>query len=70
MTWYNEFLLGTNKFELEKNIFFRKKLQQWFKKSALKEELISKLWHPKNFEKFKYYDPEMFENENENENEI
>ena len=58
-----------NTFELEKDLFFRKKLRQWFKKSALKEELISKLWHPKNFEKFKYYDPEMFENENnENEN--
>jgi hypothetical protein len=63
MTWYNEFLLGTNKFELEKNIFFRKKLQEWFKKSSLKEELIAKLWHPKNFEKFKYYDPETFEND-------
>lgn len=69
ITWYNEFVLGMNTFELEKDLFFRKKLRQWFKKSELKEELISKLWHPKNFEKFKYYDPEMFENEN-NENEI
>ena len=42
--------------------FIRKKHQEWFKKSALKEELIAKLWHPTNFEKFKYYDPDMFDN--------
>ncbi len=55
--------LSLNTFALEKKNFFRKKLQQWFKTSALKEELIAKLWHPSNFEKFKYYDPEMFDNE-------
>jgi hypothetical protein len=54
-----------NKFTLEKEMFFRKKLHEWFKKSDLKRELIAKLWHPKNYEKFKYYDPEMFSEEEE-----
>ena len=40
--------------------YIRHQFQEWFKKSALKEELIAKLWHPNNFEKFKYYDPETF----------
>ena len=31
--------------------------------TRLKEELIAKLWHPRNFEKFKYYDPEMYPEE-------
>ena len=39
--------------------------QEWFKKSELKEELIAKLWHPKNYEKFKFYDPEMFGEEDD-----
>lgn len=39
------------------------KLQQWFKKSELKQELMANVWHPKNFEKFKYLDPETFEEE-------
>jgi hypothetical protein len=56
-----------NKFTLEKDIFFRKKFREWFKKSDLKRELIAKLWHPKNYEKFKYYDPEMFSEEEEEE---
>jgi hypothetical protein len=42
------------------NRYIRRLFQEWFKKSALKEELIAKLWHPNNFEKFKYYDPETF----------
>ena len=57
-----------NEFPLEKDLFFKKKLREWFKKSDLKQELIAKLWHPKNYEKFKYYDPEMFsEDEGEEE---
>ena len=52
--------LGDNEFTLEKDLFFKKKLREWFRKSDLKRELIAKLWHPKNYEKFKYYDPEMF----------
>jgi hypothetical protein len=45
------------------NNYIRIKFCEWFKRSALKEELIAKLWHPKNFEKFKYYDPETFDEE-------
>jgi len=57
------YLLVRNSFQLEKNIFFMKKYTEWFKKSTLKKELIEKLWHPKNYKKFKYYDPEMFDDE-------
>lgn len=34
--------------------------QQQFKISKLKEELMANVWHPKNFEKFKYLDFETF----------
>ena len=54
-------VLGLNSFKIDKDNFIRKKLREWFKKSDLKEELIAKLWHPKNYKKFKYYDPEMFD---------
>lgn len=54
-------ILHLNNFEMDKNNFIRKKLREWFKRSDLKEELIAKLWHPKNFEKFKYYDPDEFD---------
>ena len=59
------FGLSFNEFILEKYMFFRKYLSEWFKKSDLKKELIENLWHPKNYEKFKYYDPEMFLEEDE-----
>ena len=48
-------------------MFFKKYLREWFKKSDLKKELIENLWHPKNYDKFKYYDPEMFLEEEEEE---
>ena len=41
---------------IDKDNFIRKKLREWFKKSDLKEELIAKLWHPKNYKKFKYFE--------------
>ena len=44
-----------------KENFICKELSEWFKKSELKEELMATIWHPKNFEKFKYLDPELFE---------
>ena len=47
-------------------MFFKKKLRECFKRSTLKEELIANLWHPKNFDKFEYYDPKMFDNNEEN----
>jgi len=55
-----------NDFQVEKDNFIRNKLREWFMRSELKRELIEKLWHPRNFEKFKYYDPEMFSDEEEN----
>ena len=58
--------LSENEMTKYRENFIRKKFQEWFKKSALKEELIAKLWHPSNFEKFKYYDPDMFDNDNDN----
>lgn len=50
-----------NHLTLDRDMYIRKKLREWFKKSELKEELIAKLWHPRNYEKFKYYDPDTFE---------
>jgi hypothetical protein len=43
-----------------RNNFIRKKFQQWFKRSDLKAELMAVVWHPRNFEKFKYLDSETF----------
>ncbi len=44
-----------------KENFIRKELSEWFKKSELKEELMATIWHPKNFHKFRYLDPDLFE---------
>jgi hypothetical protein len=44
----------------EKEEFIRKKFQEWFRRSELKAELMANVWHPRNFEKFKYLDPETF----------
>lgn len=46
-----------------RNKFIRQKFQEWFKKSDLKAELMANVWHPKNFWKFKYLDPETFDEE-------
>jgi len=43
--------------------YIRKRFQEWFRKSLLKEELMANVWHPKNWEKFKYLDPETFDDE-------
>lgn len=37
--------------------------QEQFKISKLKEELMANVWHPRNFDKFKYLDPETFDYE-------
>jgi hypothetical protein len=60
--WNYHYLSGNNMIKA-REYYIRKRFQEWFKRSALKEELIAKLWHPKNYEKFKFYDPEMFEEE-------
>jgi hypothetical protein len=41
--------------------FIRKRFQEWFIRSDFKAELIATVWHPKNFKKFKYLNPELFE---------
>jgi hypothetical protein len=43
-----------------KSKYIRKQLQKWFSQSSLKEELMAKVWHPRNIDKFKYLDPETF----------
>lgn len=43
-----------------KDMFIRKKMTEWFKRSDLKAELMANVWHPRNFDKFKYLDPETF----------
>jgi hypothetical protein len=43
---------------IDQNI--RKQFQKWFKRSELKTELMTAVWHPRNFEKFKYLDEETF----------
>jgi hypothetical protein len=57
--WHSTFLC-INPMINEMHNFIRKKLQEWFRKSELKEELMSYVWHPRYFEKFKYLDPEVF----------
>ena len=43
-----------------KNNYIRKCFQKHFMSCGLAEELISVVWHPRNFKKFKYLDPETF----------
>ena len=45
---------------VEKNNYIRKCFQKHFMSCGLAEELISVVWHPRNFEKFKHLDPETF----------
>ena len=53
-------LLSWNKMTPAREEFIRKKFQGWFRRSDLKAELMANVWHPRNFEKFKYLDPETF----------
>ena len=49
-----------NPMPLWKNEYIRKCYQKHFMSSGIAEELISVVWHPRNFERFKYLDPETF----------
>jgi hypothetical protein len=40
--------------------FIRKELQRWFSRSHLKEKLMATIWHPKNIDKFRHMDPDLF----------
>jgi len=57
--------LSFNKMDKAREKYIRKRFQEWFRKSDLKRELMENVWHPRNFWKFKYLDPETFENEDE-----
>ena len=62
---WNYYNLSKNEINKPREEFIRKKFQEWFRRSDLKEELIANVWHPRNFEKFKYLDPETFGDEEE-----
>jgi hypothetical protein len=51
--------LSENKMNNSKDLFIRKKHQEWFRKSKLYDELMTKVWHPSNMEKWKYYDIDL-----------
>lgn len=36
-------------------------IENWVKRHALYEELMANVWHPRNFWKFKYLDPDTFD---------
>lgn len=55
---YYEFIRHPDDFSRDQ--YIRKRFQEWFKRSELKEELMANVWHPRNFEKFKYLDSETF----------
>ena len=57
---WNYYWLSQNTMYIAKEKYIRMRFQDWFRKSALKEELMANVWHPKNWEKFKYLDPETF----------
>lgn len=57
---WNYFHLSGNAMPTAREDFIRRKFCEWFKRSVLKEELIANVWHPRNFEKFKYLDSETF----------
>ena len=41
--------------------FLNLKIQNWLQRIPLYKELISVVWHPKNWKKFKYLDEENFD---------
>ena len=53
-------MINLNQMDKPREEFIRKKFQEWFRRSNLKAELMANVWHPRNFEKFRYLDPETF----------
>jgi hypothetical protein len=53
-------MLFRNRMTDRKNNYIRKRFQKHFMSSGLAEELMANVWHPRNFEKFKYLDLETF----------
>jgi hypothetical protein len=62
--WRSLSFLEMDKKEASRS-FLRGQLQKWFSRSSLKEELMAKVWHPRNSHKFPYLDPETFAVEGE-----
>ena len=57
---------GLNMFRGDaENVILNFFMLNWIKRIKMYEELMAVVWNPKNFEKFKYLDPDTFgENEN------
>ena len=60
---WNFIRLVKNTMDKAREDYMRKRFQEWFRKSSLKEKLMANVWHPRNWEKFKYLDPETFDDE-------
>ena len=58
--WFFQ-VLSRNNFRRAKEDYMRRRYREEFmKEEGLAWELMSVVWHPRNFHKFKYLDPEMF----------
>ena len=60
---WNYYKLLRNPMHFAMNNYIRKCFQKHFMSCGIAEELIATVWHPRNFEKFKYLDPETFDDE-------
>jgi hypothetical protein len=49
---WNWYLLSRNIMSNERDNFIRKELQKQFRESHLLKEMMEKIWHPKNYQKF------------------
>jgi hypothetical protein len=49
---WNWYLLSRNIMSNERDNFIRKELQKQFRESDLLKEMMEKIWHPKNYQKF------------------
>ena len=57
---WSYFNLTQNDLNYSREKYIRTRFQEWFMRSELKAELMASVWHPRNFEKFKYLNPETF----------
>ena len=58
--WSGKWIIIENTMKKGKEDFVRRRLQQWFSRSNLKEELMATVWHPRNLHRFKDLDPHTF----------
>ena len=57
---WNYVALANNTMDTSREKYIRERFQEWFKRSELKAEIMANVWHPRNFWKFRYLDPETF----------